>query len=707
MVRSSRRRMSPRTAMSTEAEGESTLPHLGLFCCALVLIFLAAGCATPIGVSYVDQRVAYQSLTANILSAERPSSFSARELMNLNLYQRFEEEPEKALAEMHTGLAPSGDEDRLFALTELSFAHAEASGEKSYYLAAAVYAYSFMLPGERGTPPKAIDPRFRWAADIYNQALTRAAMVEEKPIPRGGTFTLPFGELTLPFGELTVDFNENDLIWAGYRLIDFVPAADIEVRGLRNRYRIPGIGAPLAASLQPLSEIATKEQSRIPPRLKIPVTAFLRLDDPRAALASGKLKGKLEFYTPGSARTVKVGGIDVPIEYETSSALALTLEGAPIWDFEIAGFRSGDFTVGEGNLRQGLFMLSPHRTGRMPLVLVHGTASSPARWADLVNELENDPRFWQNYEIWLFMYNTGNPIAYSALLLRDSLTELVSELDPDGKDPGLKNLVVAGHSQGGLLTKMTVIDSDMKLWPFRVPPDELTVSSDTRDLLMRALIFKPLPFVKEVIFIATPHRGSFQALGFFGNLASWFVNLPGRFTRLSLDVLTLQKQGFVLGTFSGIPTSITNMNPNNRFIQSLAAIPIADGVLAHSIIAVQGDGPVEEGDDGIVKYSSAHIDGVASEKIVRSSHSTQGNPETIQEIKRILFERLKPLEPKQDTSNSPLSGATLVCIVRRVCVGNSIWSLNDVVFESKNRGAGSTEKRSHYLHTRPLVIKPR
>ncbi|TMA81135.1 MAG: hypothetical protein E6J74_39090 [Deltaproteobacteria bacterium] len=610
-----------------------------------LLLCLATGCATPIGVNYVDQRIAYQSLTANILSAERPSSFSARELMNANLYQRFEDEPEKALADMHAGLAPKGDEDRLFALTELSFAHAEASGDKSYYLAAAVYAYAFMLPGEHGTAPRAIDPRFRWAADIYNQALTRAAMVDQKPVPRGGTFKLPFGELT-------VDFNEDDLIWAGFKLTNFVPAADIEIRGLRNRYRIPGIGAPLAASLEPSSAAATKEQSRIPPRLKVPVTAFLRLDDPRGALASGKLKGKLEFYTPDSARTVKISGLDVPIEYETTTALALTLEGAPIWDFEIGGFRSGDFTVGTGNFQQGLFMLHPHRAGRMPLVLVHGTASSPARWAELVNELENDPRFWQNYEIWLFMYNTGNPIAYSALLLRDALTELVTELDPSGTDSGLKNIVVAGHSQGGLLTKMTVIDSGMQLWPFSVPPEQLGVSDEFRDLVTRGLILKPLPFVKEVIFIATPHRGSYQALGIFGDLASWLVNMPGRFAKLSLDVLTLQKQGFILGPFSGIPTSITNMNPNNRFIKALSAIPIVDGVVAHSIIAVQGDGPPEQGDDGVVKYSSAHIDGVASEKIVRSSHSTQGHPETIQEIKRILYERAKGLTALQDNSST-------------------------------------------------------
>jgi hypothetical protein len=637
--------------MFAESKCKSFVLQLsGLGCWVLALV-LAAGCATPIGVNYADRRIAYQSLTANILSAERPSAFSARELMNFNLYQRFADEPEKALAELHAGLAPKGDEDRLFALTELSFAHAENTGDRSHYLAAVVYAFAFILPGEHGTPPRGIDPRFRWAADIYNQALTRAAMVDQKPVPRGGNFKLPFGEIN-------VEFNESELIWAGHRLTNFVPAADVEVRGLQNRYRIPGIGAALAASLEPVSETTKKGYERIPPRLRVPVTAFLRLDDPRGALASGKLKGKLEFYTPDSARSVKIAGLDVPVEYETTTALALTLEGAPLWDFEIAGFRSGDFAVGDGTLRQGLFMLHPHRVGRTPLVLVHGTASSPARWAELVNELENDRRFWENYEIWLFMYNTGNPIAYSALLLRDALTELVAELDPEGKDPGLKNMVVMGHSQGGLLTKMTVIDSGMQLWPFSVPADQLKVSDELRDLVTRGLIIKPLPFVKEVIFIATPHGGSYQALGLLGQFASWLVNMPGRFARFSRDIVSLQKGGFILGPFSGIPTSIMNMNPNNRFIKALSAIPIAAGVVAHSIIPVQGDGPPEDGDDGVVKYLSARIEGVASEKIVRSGHSTQGHPETIQEVKRILFQRTKLLPALKDgrtvSVNEPL-----------------------------------------------------
>jgi hypothetical protein len=135
---------------------------------------------------------------------------------------------------------------------------------------------------------------------------------------------------------------------------------------------------------------------------------------------------------------------------------------------------------------------------------------------------------------------------------------------------------------------------------------------------------------------------SYQALGILGRLGSWLVNLPGRFTNLSVALLTLQQKGFLLGPMSGLPTSIDNMNPTNRFIVGLSAIPIAPGVIAHSIVGVEGGGPPAEGGDG-VKYSSAHIDGVESEKIVNSAHSMQGNPETIQEVKRILIEHAKKM----------------------------------------------------------------
>jgi hypothetical protein len=48
-------------------------------------------------------------------------------------------------------------------------------------------------------------------------------------------------------------------------------------------------------------------------------------------------------------------------------------------------------------------------------------------------------------------------------------------------------------------------------------------------------------------------------------------------------------------------------------------------------------GPIESGDDGVVKYESVHLDGVESEYIVRSGHSTQSNPYTIEEVRRTLM----------------------------------------------------------------------
>lgn len=114
------------------------------------------------------------------------------------------------------------------------------------------------------------------------------------------------------------------------------------------------------------------------------------------------------------------------------------------------------------------------------------------------------------------------------------------------------------------------------------------------------------------------------------------MSLPGNLTRVGVAVLTLQARG-ALKTAVTLPTSIDNMKSSNPFLKTLGTLPIAPGVHAHSIVAVNGSGPPETGNDGVVKYSSAHIDGVDSELIVRSGHSTQGTPQTIEEVRRILY----------------------------------------------------------------------
>jgi pimeloyl-ACP methyl ester carboxylesterase len=607
-----------------------------IYCAAVISLLLAAGgCATPIGVTRGNTQETYYALTANVLSAGSPSSWSTQVLHRANLTERYHEDTEAALSEMRKRLAVSSTPDRLFALSELFFHHAESTGKIEHYLASAVYAYAFLFPEDGTSPPDPLDPRRRLAADLYNLGLVRGLAS-----PNGEEILLQEGKLPLPFGELEVSADQTSYLWGPFRFNRFIPVGDFQVRGLSNRYRQAGIGAPLAAELEPAgsgpqAELARK---RIPPRLKVPVTALIKIREPRRGVVDGKLKGKLEIYASDRASTVNLEGQEVPLELEPTAAFAYMLEGAPAWDFEIAGFRFADQTKIFGD---GLLMMQPYRQGRIPVLLVHGTASSPVRWAEMYNEMIHDPVLRGRYQVWLFQYNTGQPILYSAMLLRRALRSIMDEVDPTGEDEALRRMVVIGHSQGGLLTKLLSISSGNRFWEnvTKEPFAELEMADETRALFQESMFFEPVPTVERVVFIATPHRGSFRATGFALNLIRRIVTLPGTLTSQFQDLL--KGKAFAhLGT-SQLPTSVDNMSPGHPFIRALNERSIDPRITAHSIIAVLGDAPFVGKTDGVVAYESAHIEGVASEKVVRSPHSTQSHPETIEEVKRILAEHLK------------------------------------------------------------------
>ena len=594
----------------------------------------ASGCATPVGVKRLDEQAAHRELNANILSTGKPSDYSTQILERSALSARFKSDPPSVLAELNSGLGKPDERDRLFALSELSFAYAEDSGNQSYYLASAAYAYAFLFPANPADAPGPYDPRLTLTVDLYNRGIALGLATKD-----GKEVDLSARQLGLPFGSLDLSVEPEGFIYGGNHLTKFVSLADLEVRGLRNTYRRPGIGAALSARVEPLQNDPASRW--IPVTAKVPVTAFVRFDDPRLAMSNGRLHGTVEIYDEDRTAAVRVGSNSVPLESDSSAALAYRLEGSPVWDFELAGFRRGDLSflgVGKSGDLNGLYMLHPYHPNMIPVIFVHGTASSPARWAEMGNELLGDPAIASRYQLWFFIYNSGNPIALSAMRLRESLVAVRKDVDPDGKDPALNQMVVIGHSQGGLLTKMTVVDSGDRFWNnlTKTPFDKADLDPETRDLVARALFVKPLPFVKEVIFIATPHRGSYMASNPIVKLGNKFINLPGGLAKSAVQLGKLREPS-MLRTPPVIPTALDNMDASNPFIKTLSSLPIAPGVHAHSIIPVKGTGPVDDGNDGVVEYKSAHIDGVESELVVRSGHSTQGTPETIEEVRRILY----------------------------------------------------------------------
>ena len=175
----------------------------------------------------------------------------------------------------------------------------------------------------------------------------------------------------------------------------------------------------------------------------------------------------------------------------------------------------------------GLSLLRPYQRGKTPVVFVHGLWVGPWSWSRMIESLEADAALRDRYQLWTFGYSTGDPIPYSAALLRRDLVEVRRKFDPDGTDAAFERMVLVGHSMGGLLTKMMVQDSGTRLWRLisNRPADELAGEPEDRDLFRSALIFKPCPEVRRVLFIATPHRGSRVDRGGLKRLGSRLIRL--------------------------------------------------------------------------------------------------------------------------------------------------------------------------------------
>jgi len=364
---------------------------------------------------------------------------------------------------------------------------------------------------------------------------------------------------------------------------------------------------------------------------------LLRVEQPGRQLATGTVRASLELHVTLDTTSVQIGGSQVPLELESTAFIAATLQESPIWEREFKGFFMGELATRTMNAY--LAGVEPYRPGRFPVVFVHGTASSPGRWADMVNDLMNDRRLRTRFQFWFFGYNTGNPVAYSAMLLRDEMEKALGILDPEGRDLALQHMVVIGHSQGGLLTKLTAVKTDDRLWNkvFKKPIDQMDIGENEKALWRRSLFVDPVPSVRRVVFIATPHRGSFMAKTWIGKFLANMIRLPGTIATVYADTFSREKEAFLIDPGSRTLGSGFGMTPGSPVMDELARIPVAPEIAAHSIIAVEGDGSIEKRDDGVVKYTSAHIDGVASEKVVASPHSTQSNPETIEEVRRILL----------------------------------------------------------------------
>ena len=251
--------------------------------------------------------------------------------------------------------------------------------------------------------------------------------------------------------------------------------------------------------------------------LAVPVTAVLDFT-PSASRLGGCVTPRSALYDPTRRATVRVADAQRPLAADFGAPLAYYPEPGLLLGF-MAMIRPEKYEE-----RAGLYMLEPYDPDRIPVILIHGLTSIPQMWVPTISAIESDPELHGRYQFWVFAYPTGDPIALSALKLRESLAQ-VYQLYPKTKD-----MVLISHSMGGLLSQMQAVTTNRVLWDsvFRGDADRLYAKVPPDNVVKRALIFDANPRVQRIVFICVPHRGSDLATNWIGSFGIGLISLPGK-----------------------------------------------------------------------------------------------------------------------------------------------------------------------------------
>ncbi|MEW6077902.1 MAG: hypothetical protein AB1724_08830 [Thermodesulfobacteriota bacterium] len=621
---------------------------------AVIAALLIAGCATPVGVSRVKESDVYRQIDASALTTKTFSDHTAIVLHRHGIKgNEFFDHPAAVIRKLHEIACNDDRRDLLLTLSELCYLAApRAKVEKKippgpdspqkkrpvyssdYYLGASVYAYLYLMGEGSEPPPGPFDRRFRLACDLYNRSLANQLNFISERIELSDKI------MAMPVGQIHVTFKTVEVPWNTEELATILPADTFEVHGLSIRNRVSGLGAPILA--------VRKRQPGKPVTSAVAATLFAEIKGSIRDIDNGTCQAEVSLYSPEAMgeNEITLDGKKIPLEIDMTAPIAYALNDPIVWKMGRNLFR-----LGRSPFKPGLYASHPYAPGRIPIVFVHGTMSSPVWWAEMFNTLSSDPRIRQRFQIWMYLYDSGKPVVFSAAHLRESIAKKIREYDPEGRDPALNDIVVVGHSQGGLLTRWTVTESGDTLIRAATGKslDELDLSPEQMETVTRYAVIHPMPEVSRVIFISTPHRGSILAGNIVRRIAAKFISLPREVIQTGADLFNFYERFSLAGKLKwSIPrTSIDSMSPENPALLAMAELPFPPEVKAHSIIAVKGKEKPPEGDDGVVAYKSAHLEGVASELVVPYGHSCQDKPEVIEEVRRILIEHLEDLEHKK------------------------------------------------------------
>ncbi len=413
------------------------------------------------------------------------------------------------------------------------------------------------------------------------------------------------------------------------------------IGALHERRTIDGINLAQSADLG----------ARIHNMGRVQLTALLRPQGDTLADVLNADSFNIYFFSPQYHQAVTLFGTDYPLTANNSATYALWLSENRLRQSSLMNMLSRREDVGLPEL----FMLEPYDPNQKVIIMLHGLASSPATWVNLTNTLLADSQLNDGYQVWQIAYPTNLPILENRYQIDALIRAAFKQVDPTGTDAASRDAVIIGHSMGGVLARLLISDDNLTTRLDTLGQRDqrkLTqrLSAADRDAINQRLMMQHLPQVSTAVFISAPFRGTDYADRWFTRTARRIIQLPAGLTKVVGQTIAQLGDGEDRNTLSALylQNGASQLSDSSAFMALTRDVQIVPQVRYHSII---GDhkGDHKSGDvvsraisDGIVPYSSSHLAGATSERIITGRHNIHENPQTILELRKILHNRLKP-----------------------------------------------------------------
>lgn len=608
-------------------------------CAAIVLMLCLHGCAM-VDVSRIKPHDYVNEQRADVIGTSR---LSDRSVQTLNVVALTADSCQREFALCTDTVAHSpglNDEQRLSALAELWLEKAIKTDRNKAgatmedqtldaFLQSARYAYAYLFYTARAPADRAFALRQVQVIGFYNFAVQRAVSRFFQELPQLGTLwtqtTLAGWTVMRP--QTDVRLADNVRVPA-----ELIPAADLRFKGLRNIYQRDGFGSDFVAVAPPETpsdDVPWREPDYVS------MTGALVFDGSTLGEVMATKQVRLLVRDPYRDDAITIAGRTVPLGANFTAAYGVWLARSGFASQSIRSLlgREGGITTPR------VLIMQPYDPNRLTVVMLHGLGSSPEAWINVANEVMGDEELRRNYQVWEIYYPTNAPVAVNLANIRKALDATLQHFDPSGQARASRNMVLIGHSMGGLIARLLVSSSGDRLWSLVPVRANLSAAKQARlhERLAPYLQFTPMPQVTRAVFLATPHRGTPYAQHRLARLIGNLVRLPLSVLKEMASLSDLLKDDTNKGSPLRIPNSIDNLSDTDPFIVAAANLPISPRVHYHTIVGVyKSKGPLQDSSDGLVPYKSAHLDGADSELAIPSWHSVQETPAAILELRRIL-----------------------------------------------------------------------